>query len=200
MVARSDASTAQALSALAHVLFAALLFAALTLPMLQPFGEDDRWLGIGIVMLIVGTATWLPPSLMVPFALAAWVTPFLVWELTNQPSPSQTPFSLEAAAQLAGLLFLGCGASVLYRSVIRAFASRAPRAQSAEPMPQPSPDLLTVATAAEVPRSSYVRTARRLSTQTLRSQDAAVLLERLRRLRFELRETESHLRLGKASR
>jgi hypothetical protein len=192
---RPDASGAQALSALAHILFAALLFAALTLPTLQPFGEDDRWLGIGTVMLTVGLATWLPLTLMLPFIVAAWGLPFLAWELSAEPgTPSQTPFSLEAAAQLAGLFFLGWGASVLYRSVIRSYAAATLGARAAATRQAESSPPLPGWSIPLVDASPKPRTARRLSAQTLPTRDATVLLQQLALLRFELRETASHLR------
>ncbi|HLG11030.1 MAG TPA: hypothetical protein VI876_04655 [Dehalococcoidia bacterium] len=177
-------SLSPAQNAAAHLWFAVLLFAGLTLPTLQPFGDDDRWLGIGTVMLTVGLATWLPLRWLAPLVVLVWGVPFLVSRLARGGSEAAA-VNVEALVQLAGLLFLAGGVSAMYRQLTNG------RAVASETEIVPLAPAVGADDDAEAPPAAAA--ARRFPGLRLERRDAAALYERLSRLRQELGETQGQL-------
>jgi len=173
-------------AAAAHLWFAVLLFVALSLTTLQPLGEHDRWLGIGTVMLTVGLALWLPLRWLTPSVLLVWGLPFLVSRLVLD-EPSETMFGSPALLQLAGLLFLGCGVSAMYRRVSEK-RLQADESQSTQPVP-----IFDASRSHEAAALRTGRAQRRFPDLRLEPRDALRLYERLSRLRLELSETHGQL-------
>jgi hypothetical protein len=175
-----------------HLWFAALLFAGLTLPTLQPFGEDDRWLGIGTVMLTVALATWLPLRWLAPAVLVVWITPFVASRVVDDGF-TDPGVDAEAVLQLLGLLFVAGGVSLAYRRLAagsRAAAAPAPQAPQSE-VSSPGPDA-DVSGAPLVPTLAPML-VRRFPGARLERREAASLLQRLSALRRELSETQGQL-------
>lgn len=174
----------QAQQAAAHLGLALLAFAALTLPTLQPFGEDDRWLGIGTVMLTLGLATWLRLPWLAPGIALVWALPFIAARLFDETGRAEG-ITTEGWAQLAGLLFLGAGVSLAYQQLM------GPRVQS--PFASRAQSGLTEGRALDEQEDAQVlprRPRRRFDGLGIDARDAASLLERLSRLRLDLRETQ----------
>ena len=93
----------------AYLLLALGLLTALSLVALHP--EQDRALVVGVVMLTVASALWLPLPLLIPAIVAIWLIPPSVRDAVagEAGSPSRL------GAILAGQLFLGIASDVAYR-------------------------------------------------------------------------------------
>lgn len=115
-----------------YLLLALALLTALSLVALHP--EADEALVVGVVMLTVGLAIWLPLPLLIPAIVAVWLIPPFVRDAVTGGEGSMG----RQGVILAGQLILGIATYTAYRLLRR--------------QPEPEPQLQPVAATTTAPR------------------------------------------------
>lgn len=170
----------------AYLLTALLLLCALSLVAIHP--EQDKALVVGLVMLTVAAAVWLPLPLLVPVVVLIWAVPTSI-----RDSVGEGNVSWSQSAALGAQIVLGIASYTAYRmlrhSLREARPQQGPRLHVVGPLPSPPGPVLTNHEEAKAEWPVELPCGRRLSAT-----EALSLMERLAGLDRQLNVTEEMLR------
>ena len=183
-----------------NVLLALVLLGALAMSALPPAEWDDPWLRVGTILLVLGLASWLRWSLLVPAVALVWLLPLALHGATQQLASSPGPL-----AELLALELIALGWMTVYRLMLtgRGAADRElslPRRTSYDSTRERERrdqfEKCGLAMPADPESEVRGRAGVHRELGKLSQDDASYLLKQLERIRGELSESRHEMRLA----